>query len=62
MKKPLSTSLVPVIGITLILLAVLSRRLFIRNYSMDSTLSFLTGVAVIALCFFVLRMILKNKK
>jgi len=62
MKKPLSTSLVPVIGITLILLAVLSRRLFIRNYSMDSTLSFLAGVAVIALCFFVLRMILKNKK
>jgi len=62
MKKPLSTSLVPAIGITLILLAVLSRRLFIRNYSMDSTLSFLTGVAVIALCFFVLRMILKNKK
>jgi len=62
MKKPLSTSLVPAIGITLILLAVLSRRLFIRNYSMDSTLSFLAGVAVIALCFFVLRMILKNKK
>ncbi|MDD4970520.1 MAG: hypothetical protein PHT07_13930 [Paludibacter sp.] len=62
MKKPLSTSLIPIIGITLILIAVLSRRLFIRNYSMDSTLSFLAGFAVIVLCFLVLKVYLKNKK
>jgi len=62
MKKPLSKSLVPIIGITLILLAVLSRRLFIRNYSMNSALSFLAGFAVIVLCFLMLKVFLKNKK
>jgi len=62
MKKPLSSSLIAIIGITLILIAVLSRRLFIRNYSMDSTLSFLAGFAVIVLCFLVLKAYLKNKK
>jgi hypothetical protein len=62
MKKPLSSSLIPVLGITLILIAVLSRRLFIRNYSMDSTLSFLAGFAVIAICFLTLKVFLKNKK
>jgi len=62
MKKPLSKSVIPIIGITLILIAVLSRRLFIHGYSADSTLSFLAGFAVILLCFLLLRLFLKNKK
>jgi hypothetical protein len=62
MKKPVSRSLIPVIGITLILLAVLSRRMFIRNYSMDSLLSFLAGFAVILVAFLIFRVFLKNKK
>jgi len=62
MKKPLSKSLIPVLGITLILIAVLSRRLFIRNYSIDSTLSFLAGFAVILISFLIFKKVLKNKK
>jgi len=62
MNKPLSKSLIPVLGITLILIAVLSRRLFIRNYSIDSTLSFLAGFAVIAISFLIFKTVLKNKK
>jgi len=62
MNKPLSKSLIPVLGITLILIAVLSRRLFIRNYSIDSTLSFLAGFAVILISFLIFKKVLKNKK
>lgn len=62
MKKPLSKSLIPVIGITLILIAVLSRRMFIRDYSQDSLLSFLAGFAVIIVAFLIFRVFIKNKK
>jgi len=62
MKKPLSKSLIPIIAISLILVAVLSRRLFIRSYSMDSTLSFLAGFAVILFCFLILKVFLKSRK
>ena len=62
MNKPLSKSLIPFVGITLILIAVLSRRLFIRNYSIDSTLSFLAGFAVILISFLIFKKVLKNKK
>jgi len=62
MKKNVSKTIIPIIGITLILIAVLSRRMFIRGYSADSTLSFLAGFAVILLCFLLLRVFLKNKK
>jgi uncharacterized membrane protein (DUF373 family) len=62
MKKPASKTIIPIIGITLILIAVLSRRMFIRGYSADSTLSFLAGFAVILLCYLLLRVFLNNKK
>jgi uncharacterized membrane protein (DUF373 family) len=62
MKKSFPKQIIPIIGITLILIAVLSRRLFIRGYSADSTLSFLAGFAVILLSFLVLRVFLKSKK
>jgi uncharacterized membrane protein (DUF373 family) len=62
MRKKSQKSFITVIGIALILIAVLSRRLFIRSYSMDSTLSFLAGLAIILLCFLILKIILKNKK
>jgi len=62
MKKSSNKSIITVIGITLILLAVLSRRLFIRSYSMDSMISFMAGFALILLCFLILKIILKNKK
>jgi len=62
MKKPLSKSIIPILGISFILIAVLSKRLFYRGYIADSTMSFLAGFTVILLCFFLLRIFLKNKK
>jgi hypothetical protein len=62
MKNRPQKPVIMVIGIALILLAVLSRRLFIRSYSLDSTLSFLAGFAVILICFLILKIILKIKK
>jgi hypothetical protein len=62
MKKATQKSIIPFIGIALILIAVLSRRLFIRSYSMDSTLSFLAGFAIILVCFLIFKIVLKNRK
>ena len=62
MKNNSQKSIVTTIGITLILLAVLSRRLFIHSYSMDAILTFTAGLALILVCFLVLKMIFKNKK
>jgi hypothetical protein len=62
MKKATQKSIIPFIGITLILIAVLSRRLFIRSYSMDSTLSFLAGFVIILVCFLIFKIVLKNRK
>ena len=61
MKIKSQKSLIPFIGITLILLAVLSRRLFIRSYSMDSTLGFLAAFVIILVSFLILKIVLKNK-
>jgi len=62
MKKPLPATLISVLGITLILIVVLSRRLSIRNFNEDSLLSFLAGVAIIFICFLIFRLFLKKKK
>jgi amino acid permease len=62
MKNKLQKSLIPFIGITLILIAVLSKRLFIKNLNMDSLLSFIAGFAVILICFLIFKIVLKNKK
>jgi len=62
MKNRPKRTVIMVIGIALILIAVLSKRLFIRSYSMDSTLSFLAGFALILVSFLILKIVLKNKK
>jgi hypothetical protein len=62
MKNRPQRTVIMVIGIALILIAVLSKRLFIRSYSMDSTLSFLAGFALILVSFLILKIVLKNKK
>jgi len=62
MKKPLPASLISVIGITLILLAVLSRRLSFRNMNDDTLLSFLAGVAILFICFLLFRIVLKKRR
>jgi len=55
-------SLALTVGIVLLLAVLLMKRLFIRNFSIDSTLSFLGGFAVIFLGYLILRLVLKNKK
>jgi hypothetical protein len=62
MIKNSSKSLALTVGIVLLLSVLLMKRLFIRSYSMDSTLSFLAGFAVIFLGYLILRVVLKNKK
>ena len=62
MKNKHTQSVIMVIGIAIILIAVLSRRLFIRNYSLDSTLSFFAGFALILFSFLILKIFLKKKK
>jgi len=62
MKNNLQKSLIPFIGITLILIAVLLKRLYIRNLNMDSLLSFVAGFGVILICFLIFKVVFKNRK
>jgi len=62
MKNNLQKSLIPFIGITLILIAVLLKRLYIRNLNTDSLLSFVAGFGVILICFLILKVVFKNRK
>jgi amino acid permease len=62
MKSKLAKPLIPLIGITLILLAVLSKRLYLKSLNTDGILSFLAGFALIVICILVFRVVLKNKK
>lgn len=62
MKNNLQKSLIPFIGITLILIAVLLKRLYIRNLNTDSLLSFIAGFGVILICFLIFKVVFKNRK
>jgi len=62
MKNNLQKSLIPFIGITLILIVVLLKRLYIRNLNMDSLLSFVAGFGVILICFLIFKVVFKNRK
>jgi len=62
MKNNLQKSLIPFIGITLILIAVLLKRLYIRNLNTDSLLCFVAGFGVILICFLILKVVFKNRK
>jgi len=62
MKKLQSKSIITIIGITIILIVVLAKRLFIKNYSLESTYSFLAGVATVLIAYLIFKMVLKNRK
>ena len=62
MKKPQQKSIITIVGISLVLIAVLSKRLFIKNYSMESIYSFLGGVATVLIVYLIFKMVLKNRK
>jgi len=62
MKSNPQKSIIPVIGIMIILIAFLSRRLYIKNLNVDSLLSFIAGIALVIVCFVIFKKVLKNKK
>ncbi|MEI6554823.1 MAG: hypothetical protein WCL70_04490 [Paludibacter sp.] len=62
MKKPQKKSIFLIVGISLILIAVLSKRLFIKNFSMESTYSFLAGFAIVMVGFIIYKVYLKYRK
>jgi len=61
MQRTPAKSKTLVIGIVLILLAVLARRLYFRSFNSDSLVAFLAGFAIILVAFVIFRVVLKNK-
>ena len=62
MKIKLQKSAISTIGVVLILLAVLSRRIVARNLNMDSLLSFVAGFAVVVVGYVIFKKLLNNRK
>ena len=62
MKIKLQKSVITTIGVVLILLAVLSRRIVARNLNMDSLLSFVAGFAVVVVGYIIFKKLLNNRK
>jgi D-alanyl-lipoteichoic acid acyltransferase DltB (MBOAT superfamily) len=62
MKIKLQKSAITTIGVVLILLAVLSRRIVARNLNMDSLLSFVAGFAVVVVGYIIFKKLLNNRK
>jgi len=62
MKSGSQKSVITAIGISLILIAVLSRRIFARNMNTETILGFLTGMAVMIISFLIFRAIMRNKQ
>ncbi len=62
MKMDSKKSIIPIIVVTLILLAVLYRRIVARNLNADSLLSFCAGFAIVVVGYIVLKKIMNNKK
>ena len=62
MKIKLQKSVITTIGVVLILLAVLSRRIVARNLNMDSLLSFAAGFAVVVVGYIIFKKLLNNGK
>ncbi len=62
MKKIQLKSFLPIIGISIMLIAILSKRLFIKNFSMESIYSFLAGFATVLIGFIIYKLYLKYRK
>jgi len=62
MKSGSQKSVITAIGISLILIAVLSRRIFARNMNTETILGFLAVMAVMIISFLIFRAIMRNKK
>jgi uncharacterized membrane protein len=62
MKIRVQKSVIATIGVVLILLAVLSRRIVARNLNIDSLLSFAAGFAVVVVSYIVFKKIMNNRE
>ena len=62
MKIRVEKSVIATIGVVLILLAVLSRRIVARNLNMDSLLSFAAGFAIVVVGYIVFKKLMDNRK
>lgn len=62
MKIRVQKSIIATIGVVLILLAVLSRRIVARNLNIDSLLSFAAGFAVVVVSYIVLKKMMNNRE
>lgn len=62
MKNNSQKSIILFVGISIILIAVLMKRLFIRNMNIDYFLGMIAGFAVMVVCFLIFRIVMKKKK
>jgi len=62
MKIRVEKSVIATIGVVLILLAVLSRRIVARNLNMDSLLNFAAGFAIVVVGYIVFKKLMDNRK
>jgi len=62
MKIREQKSVIATIGVVLILLAVLSRRIVARNLNMDSLFSFTAGFSVVVIGYIIFKKFMNNRK
>ena len=62
MKIKVHKSVIATIGVVLILLAVLSKRIVAQNLNIDSLLSFAAGFAVVVVGYIIFKKMMNNKK
>lgn len=62
MKIRVQKSVIATIGVVLILLAVLSRRIVARNLNMDSLLSFVAGFAIVVVGYIIFKKLMNSRK
>ncbi len=61
MKIPQQKNIITVIAVSLILVAILAKRLFIKSYSMESTYSFLAGFATVLIAYLIFKRFFKKE-
>lgn len=62
MRIRVHKSVIATIGVVLILLAVLSRRIVSRNLNMDSLFSFVAGFAVVVVGYIIFKKMMNSRK
>ena len=61
MKTYSRKSIIPIIGVAIILLAVLSRRIVAKNLNLESLISFLVGFTVVVVGYIIFKKLMNNR-